>query len=334
MRALVTGVAGFAGSYLAELLLSQGMEVCGLVQPGAPVRNLEGIRQASGSEAGLRLVETDILFGEELLPIVRECCPDRVFHLAAAASVRRSLDDPSEAFQVNVLGTRNLLEAIRRAGIEPRILVVSSADAYGQSASLPRPLQEDDPLLPVSPYGASKAAAEVVATRYVEVYGFQVIRVRPFPHFGPRQAPLFALPDWARQLAEIETGQRPARLRVGNLSVRRDLSDVRDVVRAYTLAADLGESGAVYNVCSGRVFGLREVLNALIRLTHLEVEILEDSQRLRPHDLEVLMGSPAALRARTGWEAVIPIETTLQDLFNSCRREQHPEASPSLRKDL
>lgn len=333
MRALVTGAAGFAGSYLTELLLSQGVEVCGLVQPGAPVRNLEGIRQVSGSPPALRLVEADILNGEGLLPIVRESCPDRVFHLAAAASVRRSLEVPREAFQVNVLGTRNLLEAIRRAGIEPRILMVSSADAYGQSASLPRPLREEDPLLPVSPYGASKAAAEAVATRYGEEYGLQVIRVRPFPHCGPRQAAQFALADWARQLAEIETGQRPARLRVGNLSVRRDLSDVRDVVRAYSLVAELGESGAAYNVCSGRVFSLREVLEAMIRLVRLEVDIQEDSQRLRPHELEVLMGSPAAIRARTGWEAAIPIETTLQDLFTSWRGEQPPQASPSLHRD-
>lgn len=327
MRALVTGVAGFAGSYLAELLLSQGVEVCGLVQPGGPVRNLEGIREASRAEGGLRLIQADILHGEDLLRIVRQSRPDRVFHLAAAASVRRSLEDPRETFQVNVLGTRNLLEAIRCAGIEARILVVSSADAYGQSASLPRPLQEEDPLLPVSPYGASKAAAEAVASRYGKEYGLHVIRVRPFPHCGPRQAPQFALPDWARQLVEIETGRHPARLRVGNLSVRRDLSDVRDVVRAYRLALESGESGSAYNVCSGRVFSLQEVLEALIRLARLEVDILADTERLRPHDLEVLAGSPAALHARTGWEASIPLEETLLDLLASWRGEPHDDAS-------
>lgn len=329
MRALVTGVAGFAGSYLAERLLSQGVEVWGLVQPGGPLRNLEGIRQDSGTEGGLRLIEVDLLEGSDLLRIVGESSPDRVFHLAAAASVRRSLEDPREAFQVNVLGTRNLLEAIRRAGIQPRILMVSSADAYGQSARLPRPLEEDDPLLPVSPYGASKAAAEAVASRYGKEYGLHVIRVRPFPHCGPRQTPQFVLPDWARQLAEIEIGRRPRRLLVGNLSVRRDLSDVRDVVRAYCLALESGESGAVYNVCSGRVHSLRAVLEMLIGLTGLEVEIMADSERLRPHDLDVLAGSPAAFRLRTGWEAVIPLERTLQDLLDFWRREQPGEAPAS-----
>jgi GDP-4-dehydro-6-deoxy-D-mannose reductase len=327
VRALVTGVAGFAGSYLAELLLSQEAEVCGLVQPGAPVRNLEGMRQASENKGGLRLQEADILHGEDLLRIVRETCPDRVFHLAAVASVRRSLEDPRETFQVNVLGTRNLLEAIRRAGIEPRILVVGSADAYGQSASLPRPLQEEDPLLPVSPYGVSKAAVEAVACRYAKEYRLHVIRVRPFPHCGPRQAPQFALPDWARQLAEIQTGRRPARLLVGNLSVRRDLSDVRDVVRAYSLALEQGESGAVYNVCSGRSSSLREVLESLIELAGIEVDILEDTERIRPHDLEALVGSPTALHARTGWKAAIPLEQSLQELLSFWRSQLYDEAS-------
>jgi GDP-4-dehydro-6-deoxy-D-mannose reductase len=327
VRALVTGVAGFAGSYLAELLLSQGAEVYGLVQPGAPLRNLEEIPQASENGGGLRLIGADILHAEDLLRIVRETCPDRVFHLAAFASVRRSLEDPREAFQVNVLGTRNLLEAIRRAGILPRILVVGSADAYGHSTSLPRPLQEEDPLLPVSPYGVSKAAVEAVACRYAKDYKLHVIRVRPFPHCGPRQAPQFALPDWARQLAEIQTGRRPARLLVGNLSVRRDLTDVRDVVRAYCLVLKQGESGAVYNVCSGRDFRLREVLETMIGLAGLQVDILEDTERIRPHDLEILVGSPTALRARTGWEAAIPLELSLQELLSFWRSQQQDEAS-------
>ena len=328
MRALVTGVAGFAGSYLAELLLSRGVEVCGLVQPGGSLQNLDGIREAPGIEGGLRLIEADIRHEEALHQIVRESRPDRVFHLAGAASVRRSLEVPGETFQVNVLGSRNLLEAIRRAGIGPRILVVSSADAYGESARLPRPLQEEDPLRPVSPYGVSKAAAEAVASRYTQEYGLQVIRVRPFPHCGPRQAPQFALPDWARQLAEIEAGRRPARLLVGNLSARRDLSDVRDVVRAYALAAELDEADSVYNICSGRAYNLRAVLEAMIGLAGIEVDILEESERLRPHDLEVLVGSPEALRVRTGWEAAIPLEKTLDDLLASWRG--HPQGGPQL----
>lgn len=319
MRALVTGVSGFAGSHLAELLLARGVEVWGIVQPGVSSQNLDGIREASGG--GLHPMQADILQEADLLRIVQESRADRVFHLAASASVRRSLDDPRVAFQVNVLGTRNLLEAIRRAAMASRVLVVGSAEAYGESARLSRSLREDDPLLPVSPYGTSKAAVEAVASRYGKGYGLHVVCVRPFPHCGPRQAPQFALPDWARQLAEIEAGARPPRLLVGNLTVRRDLSDVRDVVRAYTLALESGQAGSVYNVCSGRVYGLRDVLEALIRSAHRDVEVVADSQRLRPHDLEVLAGSADALRACTGWEAAIPLEKTLHDLMGYWRAE-------------
>ncbi|OGB97146.1 MAG: hypothetical protein A3G35_06935, partial [candidate division NC10 bacterium RIFCSPLOWO2_12_FULL_66_18] len=228
MRALVTGVAGFAGSHLADLLISEGVDVYGLVMPGGSLENLHEVRGDPLRADRLRLVGADIADGESLAGIVKEICPDQVYHLAAASSVRRSLEDPGETLRVNVLGSRNLLEAIRRAAIRPRILLVSSAEAYGESAQLPRPLQEDDPLLPVSPYGASKAAAEAVACRYVADFDLDIIRVRPFPHTGPRHAPNFVFPDWARQLAEIEAGVREPVIRTGSLDVRRDITDVRD----------------------------------------------------------------------------------------------------------
>lgn len=319
MRALVTGAAGFAGSHLAELLLSRGVEVFGLVVPDGSTENLKGVLGDPQRAGHLQLTEADIVHDELLMGIVADVRPDQVYHLAAVSSVRRSLEDPGETFRVNSLGTRNLLEAIRRAGITPRILVVSSAEAYGASADLPRPLREDDPLLPVSPYGASKAAAETIACRYGEREGLPIVRVRPFPHTGPRHAPQFVFPDWARQLAEAEAGRRPPKLSVGNLDVRRDLSDVRDVVAAYVTALELGEAGSVYNVCAGRVYTLREVLEALIGLTHLEVEVVIEAERLRPQDLNVLAGSPEALHARTGWEASTPLARTLGDLLFDSR---------------
>ena len=315
LRALVTGVAGFAGSHLAELLISQGVDVYGLVFPGSSLENLDGIRRDPLRADRLRLVESDIVHGESLAEIVQETHPDQVYHLAAASSVRRSLEDPCQTFRVNVLGTRNLLEAIRRAGITPRILVVSSAEAYGESANLPRPLCEEDPLLPVSPYGASKAAAELVAWRYWSQHGLRVIRVRPFPHSGPRHDPQFAFADWARQLAGAEAGRQPARLHVGSLDVRRDISDVRDVVVAYVLTAERGEPGAVYNVCSGRVYSLGEVLEALIGLTGLNVAIVRERERLRPYDIKVLAGSVQRLYSCTGWVATTPLPRTLGDLL-------------------
>lgn len=319
MRALVTGIAGFAGSHLAELLVSRGVEVCGLTMPGGPLDNLEEIRGDGERARLLQLVETDLIHGERLAEIVREVRPDRVYHLAAVSSVRWSLEDPVNTFRVNVLGSRNLFEAIRRAGIAPRILLVSSAEAYGGSATLPRPLLEEDPLMPVSPYGTSKAAAERVACRYVREYGLQIIRVRPFPHSGPRHSRQFVLPDWAWQLAEAEAGRRPPRLQVGNLDVRRDLSDVRDVVVAYRLVLENGEPGAVYNVGSGRVYILRHVLETLMALSRVEVEVVIEPERLRSQDLQVLAGTFQALSTRTGWEATTPLDRTLEDLLSYWR---------------
>jgi GDP-4-dehydro-6-deoxy-D-mannose reductase len=319
LRALVTGVAGFAGSHLAEFLISRGAEVYGLVMPGGSLENLAEIQDYRKGAGRLQLAKADIVNAEHLQEIIADVRPDQVYHLAAVSSVRRSLEDPRETFRVNVLGTRNLLDAIRRAGISARTLVVSSAEAYGASANSPTPLREDNPLLPVSPYGASKAAAEAVARRYGDREGLHVIRVRPFPHTGPRHSPQFVFPDWARQLAEAELGRRPPRLRVGNLEIRRDLSDVRDVVAAYVLVLERGEAGAVYNVCAGRVYTLREVLAVMIGLTRLQVEVVTERERLRPQDLPALVGTAEALHACTGWEASSPLTRTLGDLLSYWR---------------
>lgn len=274
----------------------------------------------------LQVREANIVDGESLVAAISDIRPDWVYHLAAVSSVRQSLEDPAEAFQVNTVGTRNLLEAVRCIGITPRILVVSSAEAYGDSANLGRPLREEDPLLPVSPYGASKAAAEAVASRYVREFNLEIIRVRPFPHTGPRHSPQFVFPDWARQMAEAEDGRRPPHLHVGNLDVRRDISDVRDVVAAYQLALERGVAGAVYNVCSGRVYTLRDVLQVLTGLSRLEVEVRAEPERLRPQDLRVLVGTPQALHACTGWEAATPLRQTLEDLLTYWRSRLHTSA--------
>jgi GDP-4-dehydro-6-deoxy-D-mannose reductase len=328
MRALVTGAVGFAGSHLCELLLAQGMDVYGVAVPGGPLDNLHEVRASAPRPDALRIVEADIVDGEGLEAALAGIRLDRVFHLAAVSSVRDSMELPAKTFQVNTVGTRNLLEAVRRAGNKPRILVVSSAEAYGESANLGRPLREEDPLLPVSPYGASKAGAEAVALTYAGEFNLDIIRVRPFPHTGPRHAPQFAFADWAHQLAEIEAGRRLPRLHVGNLEVRRDLSDVRDVVVAYALALERGRTGAVYNVCSGRSYTLREVLEAMIGLTRLKVEVTTEGGRLRSQDLKSLVGTAQALHAQTGWEAATPLNRTLGDLLAYWRKRQGVSSFP------
>jgi len=336
LRALVTGVAGFAGSHLADLLISEGVDVYGLVMPGGSLENLHEIRGDPLSAERLRLVEADIVDGKSLVEIVKEIRPDQVYHLAAASSVRRSLEDPGETLRVNVLGSRNLLDAIRRAAIRPRILLVSSAEAYGESAQLPRPLQEDDPLLPVSPYGASKAAAESIAHRYVAVFDLDIVLVRPFPHTGPRHAPHFVISDFARQVAEIEAGMREPVIRAGSLDVRRDITDVRDMVRAYWLAVLHGERGSTYNVCSGTVYSLRDVVTSLGSQASVPFGVTIEPARLRSRDLMILAGSNRRFRERTGWTPRIPLTQTLTDLVAYWRARVNPPIggnSPDLARD-
>lgn len=313
-RAFVTGAAGFAGSYLTEHLLARGREVFGLVLDRGDVRNLA---QALAGEraAALHLVEGDLCDKQVLSDAVRDSRPDEIYHLAAQSSVRQSLQDPALTFQVNVLGTQGVLEAACLRAVRARILYVGSADAYGESARSGRPLEEGDPLLPVSPYGSSKAAAEEVARRYGEERGLHIVRVRPFPHTGPRHSAHFVYPDLARQLCEIRVGRRAARVEIGHGEVRRDLSDARDVTAAYVLALERGEAGAVYNVCSGRSLSVREALDVMMELAGVSAEVVVRADRLRPHDLETLRGSSHALRTRTGWAPRVPLETTFRDLL-------------------
>jgi GDP-4-dehydro-6-deoxy-D-mannose reductase len=315
MRAFVTGAAGFVGSHLTDLLLNRGREVFGLVLDRGDIGNL--VDALAGEHASrLRLVEGDLSDEGVLAKAVQDICPDEVYHLAAQSSVRQSAEDPAATFRINALGTRTLLEAVRRATCRPRILYVGSAEAYGESARAAGPLSESCLLLPMTPYGSSKAAAERIVLRYGSEHGLRCVRVRPFPHTGPRHAPNFVYPNLSKQLCEIQAGSRPRRLQVGNLEVRRDLSDVRDVVAAYLLALEWGESGAVYNVCSGRVASVREVLDILIAMTGLDIEVVVQTDRLRSHDLQMLSGSNQSLSARTGWKPRIPLETTLRDLLS------------------
>ena len=283
--------------------------------PGGSQENLQEIRPQAVPNDRLWVRGVDILNSESLIAVVADIRPDQVYHLAAVSSVRQSLEDPTEAFQVNTVGTRNLLEAVRTTGVRARVLVVSSAEAYGDSANLGRPLREDDPLLPISPYGASKAAAEAVALKYLREFGMDIIRVRPFTHTGPRQAPQFVFSNWAHQLAKARIGRIPPRIHVGNLAVWRDVSDVRDVVTAYVLALERGETGSVFNVCSGHIYSLEDILQRLIRLSRIEIEVSADSERLRPQDLKVLAGTPQILRTVTGWETAVTLDETLSDLF-------------------
>lgn len=295
MRAFVTGGHGFVGTWLRAHLEAAGDEVV------APL-----------------LHEVDILDAGAVAGALAEARPDAVYHLAGLAHVGRSWEDAERYFEVNAAGTLHLLEAARRLTAPPRVLLVSSAEVYGAVKPDELPLTEGSPLLPVSPYAASKAAAELLGVQAHLGRGLPVVRARPFNHVGPGQEPTFAAPAFARRIVEAQrAGART--LRVGNLAARRDLVDVRDVVRAYRLLVASGQPGAAYNVCSGRDVGMDELVRLLLDLSGASLEIEVDPELMRPADVPVLRGDPAKLRAATGWAPEIPLEQSLGDVLAEAR---------------
>jgi len=262
----------------------------------------------------------DVLDVDALTAAVRDVHPDAVVHLAALSSVADSWADVTEVWRVNVLGTVNVAEAVRAEARDARLLFVSSGEVYGRPALIPTP--EDAPLAPVSPYGASKAAAELACRQAVD----DVVVARSFPHVGPGQDERFAAASWAGQLARLGI---EGELRVGDLSVERDLSDVRDICRAYRLLLDPKVPAGTYNVASGTPVPLRRVLDLLIEAAGIQVEVIRDEARLRPDDVRTVAGDATRLRGATGWRPEIPLEQTLQDVLEAARETAETDTIPA-----
>jgi len=258
--AFVTGIAGFAGSFLAEELLTAGYRVHGAVMPGESLENLAAI------ESEVTLDRLDITNPKTCQTLIRRVKPHNIFHLAAFASVGRSFEDERRVFRVNVEGTLNMLRAARELTKLNRFMFVSSPDCYGLFRPKAKTLTEKDPLSPVSPYGISKTAAEQLCRLYFGKYGLPVVIARAFNHSGPRQSPDFVVPAFARQIALIEANRQRPSIAVGNLTARRDISDVRDIVRGYRLLVEKGQPGTICQLCSGRAVTMRSVLNKLLSL--------------------------------------------------------------------
>jgi GDP-4-dehydro-6-deoxy-D-mannose reductase len=297
VRALVTGAGGFVGAHLVQHLADAGDEVVGLDN------RADGI---------------DITEADELTEAVVKADPDAIYHLAGASDVGGSWDAPRSTFLANALGTLNVLEASREAGVS-RVLAVSSADVYGRVDESELPLDEDQPLRPVSPYAASKVAADALAQQAWLGRRLPVIRVRAFNHLGPGQSDKFVAPSLAARIARNERDGGDG-VPIGNLSPRRDVTDVRDVVRAYRLLVEHGEAGEVYNVCSGRAVSVAEIAEQLLGMARRPMRLVPDSDLQRPVDIPVLVGDNRKLRASTGWEPRIPLETTLADVLADWRR--------------
>jgi GDP-4-dehydro-6-deoxy-D-mannose reductase len=305
LSALVTGIAGFAGSYLAEELLAHGYSVTGTVLKEEPLAHIASIRKK------ISLVTLDITDAKACRRVMNKVKPDYLFHMAAMASVGRSFGTEGLTFRVNVEGTLNLLEACREHGKLKKLILISSADAYGIVKPAGRILKETHPLDPVSPYGISKAAAEQLARYYFRVYGTPVVISRSFNHTGPRQSENFVIPSFSRQIALIELGKQPPALKVGDLSARRDLSDVRDIVRGYRRMAESGRIGEVYQLCSGKAVSIDRMLRQLLALSTRQIEVTVDKNRLRKADIPILTGSNRKAASEFGFAVTIPLRETL-----------------------
>ena len=292
MRALVTGGEGFVGRHLAAELRLAGVEV------------------VTGD------LECDVTDLKQITELVGAASPDAVYHLAALAHVGESWRDPTRVLEVNVLGTANVLAAARSEAPQATCLIVSSAEVYGLVSPDQLPIDETTPLAPVTPYAASKAAAEQIALQAARGYGQRVIVVRPFNHIGPGQSLTFAVPAFARRILDARSAGSST-LRVGNLSARRDFTDVRDVVTAYRLLVEAGEPGEIYNVATGVDVSLEEVVLALEAIAEVALELVVDPELLRPVDLPVLRGDATKLRAATGWKPQLSLESSLADVMSA-----------------
>lgn len=321
MRVLITGATGFVGGHLAEALLPRAGSVFGLSRRG------EWPAEWSHLSAHVPLRGCDLLDLSDVRAALAEAAPDQIYHLAGYASTGGSFREPFAAWAGNLTAMLNVYEAVARGGTRPRILYVGSGLIYGDPLADDQLVNEDSPLHPSSPYAASKAAADLAGYQYARTHNLAVIRARPFNHIGPRQSPHFAVASFAQQLVEIERGRQPPVLHTGDLSHRRDLTDVRDMVRAYLLLMERGRPGEAYNIGSGEVYAMSEVVNRLQKAARLNVRVAQQADRVRPGDTAVTRADSRKIRAETGWSPQFTLDQTLRDTLDYWRQADPPEGS-------
>jgi len=316
MRALITGITGFAGSHLAEHILTEhpDVEVFGTFRWRSRMDNVEHL------DRKIKLLETDLRDYSSMHRALEISRPDFIFHLAAQSFVPASWTAPTETLVTNITGQTNLFEAIRSLKLDPVVQIACSSEQYGLVLPDEVPIKETNPLRPLSPYAVSKVTQDYLGYQYFQSYGLKVIRTRGFNHTGPRRGQVFVTSNFCSQVAAIELGLQEPVIRVGNIEAIRDFTDVRDMVRAYWLAVTKGKPGEVYNIATGQGIRIREMLDRVLALSRVEVKVEVDPARLRPSDVEILIGDSTKFRADTGWEPRIPFEQTLRDLLDYWRR--------------
>jgi GDP-4-dehydro-6-deoxy-D-mannose reductase len=306
-KILITGGTGFVGMHLIRFLKTSPVDISVLSSAASDSRE---------SAKGVRFYQGDIRNGDDVCSIVRDVRPVEVFHLAGVSAIDLSWRNPSATFEVNVVGAHNLFEAAMALPAPPRILNVSTAQVYAPSNS---PLTETSFVRPDNPYGASKAMAELLSVQYCKAETGGIITARSFNHSGPGQGTQFFLSSIAKQFVEIESGVRPPRLICGNIEVERDFSDVRDIVRAYSVLVEKGRANEIYNVCSGSAVRLADVIKKFETLSGIRVAIESDPGRIRSGEVSRIVGDCSKIRQETGWNPQIPLDDTLRDLLNYWR---------------
>lgn len=322
MKVLITGITGFAGSHLADYLLANfpDIEIFGIKRWRSKTENIKHLQDI------IKFYDCDIKDAYNVYEVVDKIQPDKIFHLAAQSYVPASWEAPIETLILNIAGQCNILEAVRKIGskeknYDPVILIAGSSEEYGLVSPEEAPIKETNPLRPLSPYGVSKVCQDLLGFQYWHSYKIRVIRSRAFNHSGPRRGEVFVDSNFAMQIAKIEKGLQKPIIKVGNLEAKRDFTDVRDIVQAYWLATEKCRPGEVYNICSGKVYSISEVLNKLLSLSiQKDIKVEQDSKRMRPSDVPLLEGDNAKFKKATGWEPKIDyLNQTLEDMLNYWR---------------
>lgn len=315
-KILITGISGFAGSHLAEYLLfhDSSSQIIGTYLSESSASKLGKI------STSITLVRIDLQDQQQVRDLITAEKPDVLYHLAALASPAESFKHPKETLLTNVVMELHLLESLRLADLrETRVLIVGSGETYGAVKQNQLPINEETPFSPASPYAVSKITQEYLSMQYARSYGLSLFRVRPFNHIGPRQTPFFVVASFAKKIAEIEKGKEEPVLLVGNLETKRDFTDVRDIVRAYSLVTKKGTVGDVYNVGSGKSYQISEILDKLLGFARVPITVKTDDALLRPGDIPELVCDNTKIKEATGWEPKISLDQTLADTLDYWR---------------
>lgn len=315
MKVLITGITGMAGSHLAEYLLERGeCDIHGTLRWRSSRDNIADF------EKKVALHNCELRDPYSVTRLLKTIKPDFIFHFAAQSSVAQSWNSPQDTMMNNITPEMNVFESLRLLdALDTKVLVAGSSEEYGMVYETELPVTEMNPLRPMSPYGVSKVTQSVLGFQYFHNFGMKIIRTRSFNHTGPRRSDVFVTSNFAKQIAEIELGLKEPVIKVGNLSAKRDFSDIRDIVKAYDLAIRHGEAGELYNIGSGVSYSISEILEMLLNLSHVSIVVEEDPKRMRPSDVPELRCDYSKFKRISGWEPRIPIQKTLEDLLNDWR---------------